>query len=217
MVQRCSQALTLLTSRPIARGEVVSHLPRVVILLHLTAMYVNNPLRKAAWGNRLLPLWYGFLRVNYQPYLPPINCLIINLAIGWPSSLHSCFPSMAFICRSPPSELSDRPLIFNHAPIFSQHFLPSVIGHPYELFNGQYSFAATTVKEQHGQGQEEWSLSSSMTATFIESHIDNISPVQEGHQSTKRAIVFIKNIQIVAKNPYLTVNGVGGQLRHLHA
>ena len=51
-----------------------------------------------------------------------------------------------------------------------------------------------------------------MTAAVIESHADNISPVQEGHQSTERAIWFIKNNQIVNKDPYLIVNAVGGQL-----
>lgn len=38
-----------------------------------------------------------------------------------------------------------------------------------------------------------------MTATVIESHADNISPVQEGHQSTERAILFIKNNQTVSE------------------
>lgn len=56
-----------------------------------------------------------------------------------------------------------------------------------------------------------------MTATAIENYKDNISPVQEVHQSTKRAILFIKNIQIVIEDPYLTVSVDGGQLWHLHA
>ena len=45
----------------------------------------------------------------------------------------------------------------------------------------------------------------------------NISPFQEGHQSTERAILFIKNNQTVIRDPYLIVNAVGGQLWPLHA
>ena len=59
--------------------------------------------------------------------------------------------------------------------------------------------SATTVKEQHGQGKEGRSSRSSMTATIIESHGNNTSPIQEGHQSTERAILFIKNNQTVSE------------------
>ena len=38
-----------------------------------------------------------------------------------------------------------------------------------------------------------------MTAAIIESHANDTSPVQEGHQSTERAILFIKNNQIVSE------------------
>jgi len=51
-----------------------------------------------------------------------------------------------------------------------------------------------------------------MTATVMVIYSINISPFQEGHQSTERAILFIKNNQTVIRDPYLIVNAVGGQL-----
>lgn len=38
-----------------------------------------------------------------------------------------------------------------------------------------------------------------MTTTVIESHVDDTSPIQEGHQSTKKSIFVIKNNQTISE------------------
>ena len=126
------------------------------------------------------------------------------------------------IFPSSPSIKSQSSIHFIQWPIL---FLsPSFIFHAIFVFlacatflrdEGNCSLALYT-RDSTTKGQVGWSSSGSITTTFMEIYSVNISPIQEGHQSTERAILFIKYNQTIIKDPYMTINVVGGQLWPLH-
>lgn len=145
-----------------------------------------------------------------SPFSHPLTCaflyrvIIVGSATG---KSNGCRPSLLLIATPVRSRslifMIWRPVfVFAFCSCFWHSVLTRNLCYSSEGWRGWSTYSLrikappTAIKEQHGQGRESTASSSWIHSAVIDIYSWNIPPVQGVHQTTKRAILFIKTFRL---------------------